>query len=334
MRRVVLLAASATAYKVEVIDRCVTGKPLITGSSIPGYPYVLNPAWLPLPGGGGGLFLRASAPSSQPNYIAFVTSRDGKAFSPVDNTTILLDGPPDDRAARAMDPRAITRPSTGDYYVNYQIAHWKVEGKRQTIISSSRTPHDLSSWKRFAAPMFPTRSDCGTALRFKDDTSSTAGTAYAVATLDCELRGGNLTLVSSTDGLRTWKEEQRLLDTRAMDWDNATLSAATQPVKLSDGSWLLLYNVDNLWPVHDPAPMPAYGRCALGWAILAADTLEVIARADAPLVSASLPWEIEGMTPKVVYTDGIKVEAEENTFTVYAGGADAVVESFTIRVVV
>ena len=66
MRRVVLLAASATAYKVEVIDRCVTGKPLITGSSIPGYPYVLNPAWLPLPAGGGGLFLRASAPSSQP----------------------------------------------------------------------------------------------------------------------------------------------------------------------------------------------------------------------------------------------------------------------------
>ena len=50
-------------------------------------------------------------------------------------------------------------------------------------------------------------------------------------------------------------------------------------MRLSDGSWLLLYNVDNLWPVHDPAPMPAYGRCALGWAILAADTLEVLARA-------------------------------------------------------
>ena len=233
-----------------------------------------------------------------------------------------------------MDPRAIARPSTGDYYVNYQIAHWKVEEKRQTIISSSRTPHDLSSWKRFATPMFPTRSDCGTALWFKDDTSSTAGAAYAVATLDCELRGGNLTLVSSTDGLRTWKEEHRLLETRATHWDNATLSAATQPVRLSDGSWLLLYNVDNLWPVHDPAPMPAYSRCALGWAILAADTLEVLARAEEPLVSASLPWEVEGMTPKVVYTDGIKVEAEENTFTVYAGGADAVVESFTIRVVV
>ena len=52
------------------------------------------------------------------------------------------------------------------------------------------------------------------------------------------------------------------------------------------------------------------------------------------VLNPALPWEIEGMTPKVVYTDGIKVEAEENTFTVYAGGADAVVESFTIRVVV
>ena len=44
MHPLALLLASTTAYKVEVIDRCVTGKPLITGSSIPGYPYVLNPA--------------------------------------------------------------------------------------------------------------------------------------------------------------------------------------------------------------------------------------------------------------------------------------------------
>ena len=64
MRPLALLLASATAYKVEVVDRCVTGKPLITGSSIPGYPYVLNPAWLPLPGGGGACTNRSAYSSS------------------------------------------------------------------------------------------------------------------------------------------------------------------------------------------------------------------------------------------------------------------------------
>ena len=93
-----------------------------------------------------------------------------------------------------------------------------------------------------------------------------SGTAYAIATFG-ELRGGNLTLVSSTD-LQEWKLEGTVLTTRWGHWDNATLSTGPSPVRLSDGNWLLLYDVDNLWPVQDPQPLPAWGRCALGWAVL------------------------------------------------------------------
>jgi hypothetical protein len=58
-------------------------------------------------------------------------------------------------------------------------------------------------------------------------------------------------------------------------------------MRLKDGNWLILYNVDNLWPVSNPAPLPAFGRCALGWAIVDARNLtNVLARADAPLVFA------------------------------------------------
>jgi predicted GH43/DUF377 family glycosyl hydrolase len=330
-------ASAAAAYKVVVTDRCVTGQPLINSSHILGYPNVLNPAWLPLPDGSGGLFVRVSTPTSQPNFIAFVTSLDGVSFSPVVNASILLDGPPDTPAATAMDPRAIHRKSTGDSFVTYQLYN-RVAGQpkalRQTVISSTRTPQLGWSWRRMNQTMFPTMPDCGTALWFPHDTAEKAGAAFAVATLRCQLRGGNLSLVSSTDGLRTWREERMLLTTRPAHRDNATLSAGPAPVRLSDGNWLLLYNVDNKWPVDHPRPLPPYGRCALGWAILEAGSLKVIARAEEPLVSAALPWEVHGMTAKVVYTDGIREEHEPDTFTVYAGGADSVVEAFRIRVLV
>ena len=62
-------------------------------------------------------------------------------------------------------------------------------------------------------------------------------------------------------------------------------------MRLSDGNWLLLYDVDNLWPVQDPQPLPAWGRCALGWAVLDQRNLtRVLARAEEPLVHAELQY--------------------------------------------
>ena len=57
----------------------------------------------------------------------------------------------------------------------------------------------------------------------------------------------------------------------------------------------------------------------------------VLARAEEPLVVAELPWELDGATPLVVYSDGLKPEGGD-VFTVYAGGGDSVVEAFRIKV--
>ena len=124
----------------------------------------------------------------------------------------------------------------------------------------------------------------------------------------------------------------KVCSTRPGNWDNATLSAGPAPVRLRDGNWLLLYNVDQLWPVSDPAPLPWFGRCALGWAILSGkNKTKVLARAKEPLVYASQPWDLAGFTAKVVYSGGVKPMGED-TYTVYAGGADRVIEAFSIKV--
>jgi predicted GH43/DUF377 family glycosyl hydrolase len=124
-----------------------------------------------------------------------------------------------------------------------------------------------------------------------------------------------------------------LLNTRPKHWDNRTLSSAACPRRLSDGNWLFLYNVDNKWPVDHPKPLPSYGRCALGWAILSRHNIShVLARAEEPLLYASEPYDTsaQGGAPSV-YTDGIRDEGN-NSFVVYAGGQDQVVEAVRIKV--
>jgi len=209
---------------------------------------------------------------------------------------------------------------------DFKNQQWSTQG---SLLSSLSAPG-----KQCATLSVTTPQDCGTSLWFADDSADgqTLGeTVYAVATFG-ELRGGNLSLVSSRDDMVTWKDEGLLLTTRAGHWDNATLSTGPSPVRLSDGNWLLLYDIDNLWPVQDPVPIPAWGRCALGWAILDQHNLtRVLARAEEPLVHATLPWELDGATAGVIYTEGIKPEGND-TFVLYAGGGDRVVEAFRIKV--
>ena len=86
--------------------------------------------------------------------------------------------------------------------------------------------------------------------------------------------------------------------------------------------------------MQNPAPIPSWGRCALGWAIIDQHNLtRVLARADEPLLHAQLPWEVAGYTGRVIYTEGIKPEGDD-TFVLYAGGGDRVVEAFRVKVTV
>jgi hypothetical protein len=348
----VAAAAGTRRYSVEVTERALGpgGGPLISfanGSSA--FRQNLNPAWIPLgrEHPGGALFVRVSHNESAGSQLAFVRATDaaGLAYEYVDQAKVLP------TPSTAMDPRALCRPS-GECFVTYQLAvpdparppHRPWGTLRKTFIASTRTPLNATSWRAHAAPMFPVGTriggdeDCGTILFFNESAEATARAdgsgaprALAVVTFG-GLRGGNLSLAASFDeGLQTWEDRGVFLRTRPGRWDNATLSAGPAPQRLSDGSWLVLYNVDNKWPVGHPKPMPAYGRCALGWAVMDGAFERVLARADAPLVVAQLPWELEGFTAKTVYTDGVRAEGAD-TFTVFAGGADTVVEAFRIKV--
>ena len=59
----------------------------------------------------------------------------------------------------------------------------------------------------------------------------------------------------------------------------------------------------------------------------------ILARSEKPLVWAQYAWEESGTTDMVIYADGIRAEGDD-TFTVFAGGADTVVEGFRVKVYV
>ena len=255
-----------------------------------------RPAGVAAGGVGSGLGRGCSATASNStqshSVVAFVRSisDDGLRFERVTPASLIVP------VAPSLDPRATFRPLTGEYFLTYQcnFAHG-AELLRKTFVASTRTPEDMSSWRDMPSPMFTAvdgeeRQDCGTCVFFPQDDARTDTAsaraeaapppAFALATFG-GLRGGNLSLAVSHDGLRGWQTRGLLLATRPGHWDDRTLSSGPCPVRLSDGNWLVLYNVDNKWPVSNPGPIPKYGRCALGWAVLDADITKgkVLARA-------------------------------------------------------
>ena len=161
-----LLAAAAppqraAAYTVSVLDRSLTGAPLLQFNTTSWAQNTLNPSWLPLPGNpGGGLFFRvlapfADVPGNPYDAVGFVKALtpDGLSFPRVTAADILRDGPPSHPIADAADPRAAHRPASGEYFVAYQLGTAAYPG-RHTTISRTKTPLDPTSWKRDAAPMF------------------------------------------------------------------------------------------------------------------------------------------------------------------------------------
>jgi predicted GH43/DUF377 family glycosyl hydrolase len=214
---------------------------------------------------------------------------------------------------------------------------------RQTMLSTSPTPFVHSSWT-WHGILLPGQSiTAGISLLFCDGGHWCAGSSSSVdatgwrpaANKHLAFVGNSntadvLLLAESTDGL-TWalppnKTRQTFMAGRPDCWDAGGVAAGPQPERLSSGDWLYIYNIDTR------SYMLPLGRCAVGWAILDRnDPSVIVARSDAPVLASSLPFELKGQTPMVIFADGL-IPLGGDEFIVTYGAADADVGAAKIRV--
>mgnify|MGYP005844438395 CR=1 FL=1 len=260
----------------------------------------------------------------------------------------------------AADPRITYRAYNQQYYLTWDNCTKNCWPQRVTYLSTCAIPecHPLdptASWT-FHGAVFPFPYTSGAALLFRDDdddANKENDNAPSHLAFVCNSNTADQIFVAeSGDGLH-WsipanKSEQILLQGRPGCWDASGIAAGPQPERLqSSGDYLLIYNIDTGFPYH-PNPL---GRCAVGWAILDGnDPTHVVARAEEPLLTPTLPWEMcnatgkgpECQVPRVVFATGLRPLSSsssngalglwEDEFYVIYGGADTVVGVAKIKV--
>ena len=240
----------------------------------------------------------------------------------------------------AADPRITYRPHNKLYYLTWDNCTFNCYPQRETLLSTSKNPFDLKGWK-LHGPVFPWNYTSGASLLFRD-TRVDNGEAPPHLAFVCNSNTANEILLAESDDGLSWhlpkdKSKEVFMAGRPGCWDAAGVAVGAQPERLSSGDYLYIYNIDTGFPYR-----PNWlGRCAIGWAILDKnDPSTIIARSEAPLLTASLPWEAcDNKTrgnatcqqPMVVFSTGMKPLGGDEFLVLY-GAADSDVGVAKIKV--
>ena len=210
------------------------------------------------------------------------------------------------------DPRLTYDPVTELYYMFYTSY-----GPNNVVLSLATSPNPTNpdEWTRYGA-LFPTIQN------------SKAGALIIRETAPNYLIWGSGTLyITNSTSLTYWPEPgDVILEPRNDYFDSILLESGPNPVLLSTGDYLFLYNSEN--------PDGFY----TGWVVLnGTDPTQVVARSIYPLLSPDFLWE-QGFDPwtcnvqNVIFVNSIVPTETVDVFRVYFGGASAVVGSAVIQV--
>lgn len=117
---------------------------------------------------------------------------------------------------------------------------------------------------------------------------------------------------SFSEDLENWDDHQIIMKTIPNSWESLKIGLAGPPLEIKDGFLMLYHAVDD---------QKVY---RLGAALLDKDDpTKVIARQRDPIFQPELEWEVHGLVPNVVFSNGHARLG--NDLYVYYGGADRVI---------
>eukprot|EP01087_Luapelamoeba_hula_P015767 TRINITY_DN4750_c0_g2_i1.p1 TRINITY_DN4750_c0_g2~~TRINITY_DN4750_c0_g2_i1.p1 ORF type:complete len:363 (-),score=57.39 TRINITY_DN4750_c0_g2_i1:265-1353(-) len=341
-----VLVVSTKAASWEVKATRLSSQPIITSQKKDSaFTFNYNCAYLNVSSGGhwvDALLIRCqNATSLKPLKIGpsrlaltYATVATDLDFRYVSNASVVFEseGPLEDYGTE--DPRVVYWDETKTYYMMYSAVQRLPNSPdlmSRLSLATSTNPADPKSWKRHG-PVFPdhngrpTWSKSGAVLVRE-------GTKYLIFGDSTDMPGIQ---IASTENLLNYTLIDGIfIHTRDDHFDSALVESGPPPLQLSDGNYLFLYNSARKYPSS-----PNGLEYNIGWAILdGKDPRKVLARSSEPILSPELPWEVGtppylGLTPHVVFVEGMKADAKPNTFTFYYGAADSVVGIASVRVTI
>lgn len=354
----VLLLASTWAYGAH--DRNETRQlPLIStvfyasGNGSSAFDFNYNPAYLPLTSGGAALIVRvqdlmnASVPYEVgPSKLALAMLGDLASFgkqdaSAISESSVLIAPSSSLDALGCEDPRVAVDVTTGTYYLFYTSVTALPAGGAEahlTLATCSGDPTVAADWQRLGY-VFPSLawSKSGALLVARPGAKHTGYLYFGDSTLVPGIQ------LATTDDLVSYTLANATavwLPIRPDSFDSALVEAGPPPMRLTDGNYLFVYNSGRL---GFPSPKPDWQtQYNVGWVIIDGDDpTRMLARCTEPLLSPDLVWEQDGLTPNVVFAEGMahyhaaiadRTQSAGDDFLLYFGAADTSVGVAHIRV--
>ena len=306
-----------------------------------------NPAWIPLPGGRDGLMVRVAdpVPGAPSPWFDYGYSRFAVVERVGDGESLVFENVTDDKVVFVDTPDTedpyVVFDGTSTYYLFYTAVATNSRGVKTNssmrLAINSGDPRRPADWVK-QGNVFPQLIGVYGGLLLGQDVPGGDGYSYLFSGCtesECSNPGILIARTRTPAVVASYELlNKTLLRVRPGMWDSEQLEGGPAPLQLSDGNWLYLYDTFIGGSV-------SAGR--VGWAVLSlADPTQVIARADAPLLSPddadAFFWEREGLTRNGLFLNGIMrtpgSTVADNDFTVFYGGADTSVGASRVKVAI
>ena len=292
---------TASTYKQENnLFRRFQGNPILTPNDWP-YPAnaVFNPAAVAL--NGHTLLLARIEDRRGFSHLTAARSEDGLTHWQIDPVPTLAPDPAAHEERWGLEDARIVRMEDSREYA-ISCVSFSVGGPLVSLIMTE----DFTTFTRMGTPFPPEDKDACLFPRLFNG-------LYAMIHRPI-IRGQANIWISFSPDLQHWGEHEILIPVRTGWWDCHRVGLGAQPIATEAG-WLIIY--------HGVRETPAGQVYRVGLALLdIKDPRRVIRRSDEWVFSPSLPYELTGDVPGVVFPTGAVVDKKTNQLRLYYGAAD------------
>jgi predicted GH43/DUF377 family glycosyl hydrolase len=268
----------------------------------------------------------SSSSSSLFGSSIFNSSQIIYGFIEKDQVVLEPSGPEDELGTE--DPRVTFDVKSQSYYLFYTAVEQEEDGTVSANLAlATATMNDPLTWKK-RGYVFPQLSWSKSGALLIRDAPQPSLLFFGDSTLVPGIQvATSYNLIDYIYNASVW------LPVRPNQFDSVLVEAGPQPLRLSDGNYLFLYNSARQ---NGPSSKPGWTlQYNIGWVILdGQNPVSIIQRSDQPLLSPTLPWEIGvlpnnlALTPNVVFVEGWQRFPDDPSldhFILYLGAADSVV---------